>query len=78
MRKALRKAVAELPVTEVGAIPDKRPATTPSVRSPKSTERRKRLKEMFIASGIPRSTYTEESIESLLDAMEAYMDDVIA
>lgn len=76
MLNILRKAAAELP-TAVGHIPSTRPVTTPASRSPKSAARRKKLKEIFIAAGVPRTSYAEETIESLLDAMESYLDDVV-
>jgi hypothetical protein len=80
MVKLLRKATTPNPApfpTAVGAIPSARPQTTPAARSPKSSERRRKLKEMFIAAGVPRTAYTEETIEALVTAMESYLDSVL-
>jgi hypothetical protein len=84
MLSILRKAAADslkptpaaLP-TQPGHIPTARPQTTPSSRSPKSAARRKKLRELFVASGIPITAYNDQAVESLITAMESYLDNQV-
>jgi DNA-nicking Smr family endonuclease len=77
MVKVLHKAVAEF-TTEVGAIPNKRPVTTPASRSPKSAARRAKLRALFPEAGIDLSGYNQEAVERLIDSMEALLDSVLS
>jgi hypothetical protein len=64
---------APLP-TVAGQIPASKPNTA---RSPKSTARRKKLQALITDSGLLIADYPKEAIESLLTAMEAYVENAI-
>jgi hypothetical protein len=61
-----------------GVIPFARPNTGTRARSPKSTARRGKLREMFVDAGITVTGSNAQTLESLLDAMEAYVENAIS
>jgi hypothetical protein len=85
-RDLVEKLLGEVPAapepallpTEVGVIPSARPNTgTPSGTKPKDSARRTKLRQLMADAGVVLSKYDQEAIESLLDAMEAYISDSI-
>jgi hypothetical protein len=75
MNRILRKGVQEIPGA-VGVVPQGPRRDTTNTSKPNAA-RRAKLKQMCIASGVV-SPYSNAAIESLLDAMEAYMDNQVS
>jgi hypothetical protein len=81
----LEKVLGEVPAPEpaslpttVGAIPQERPETgTASTTQPKDSPRRAKLRQLLVDAGLVLSYYDEETVESLLDAMDAYISNSI-
>jgi hypothetical protein len=74
-RKALRKGIAEIPQV-VGAIPSAKPKDSTNSSKP-NAERRRKLRELFVSSGVI-SPYSQQQLEGVISAMEAYLDDQVS